>query len=169
MCYILCSHHKMTSWILIKFIYSEKATKLCEISTLLWLAMHRAKIRWRFRKIFWPSQNIWTLLRKKGVKKNKEVHETKAPSEGPFCQAHNLELLYFCLIAAAAVLGNKKGENARLSAVSLFLVKYLLQTFEALKGPFFVWRNILRFFDDELLFSFCALRQVRALTVWPVW
>ena len=48
------------------------------------------------------------LLRKKGVKKNKEVHETKAPSEGPFCQAHNLELLYFCLIAAAAVLGNKK-------------------------------------------------------------
>ena len=47
------------------------------------------------------------LLRKKGVKKNKEVHET-APSEGPFCQAHNLELLYFCLIAAAAVLGNKK-------------------------------------------------------------
>ena len=93
MCYILCSYHKMTSWIL--------------------------------------------LLRKKGVKKNKEVHET-APSEGPFCQAHNLELLYFCLIAAAAVLGNKKGENARLSAVSLFLVKYLLQTFEALKGPFFV-------------------------------
>ena len=93
MCYILCSYHKMTSWIL--------------------------------------------LLRKKGVKKNKEVHET-APSEGPFCQAHNLELLYFCLIAAAAVLGNKKKENARLCAVSLFLVKYLLQTFEALKGPFFV-------------------------------
>ena len=110
------------------------------------------------------------LLRKKGVKKNKEVHETKAPSEGPFCQAHNLELLYFCLIAAAAVLGNKKRENApRLSAVSLFLVKYLLQTFEALKGPFFVWRNILRFFDDELLFSFCALRQVRALISSPVW
>ena len=108
----------------------------------------------------------WTLLlRKKGVKKNKEVHET-APSEGPFCQAHNLELLYFCLIAAAAVLGNKKRENApSLSAVSLFLVKYLLQTFEALKGPFFVWRNILRFFDDELLFSFCALRQVRASTI----
>ena len=27
-----------------------------------WLALHRAKVRWRFRKILWPSQNIWTLL-----------------------------------------------------------------------------------------------------------
>ena len=26
-----------------------------------WLALHRKKIRWRFRKILWPSQNIWTL------------------------------------------------------------------------------------------------------------
>lgn len=58
------------------------------------------------------------LLRKKGVKKNKEVHET-APSEGPFCQAHNLELLYFCLIAAAAVLGNKKRKMLA-SAQSLY-------------------------------------------------
>ena len=62
----------------------------------------------------------WTLLlRKKGVKKNKEVHET-APSEGPFCQAHNLELLYFCLIAAAAVLGNKKrGKCSPLRSLSI--------------------------------------------------
>ena len=29
----------------LKFIYSEKATKLCKISTLLWLALHRTKIR----------------------------------------------------------------------------------------------------------------------------
>ena len=27
-----------------------------------WLALHRTKVRWRFRKILWPSQNIWTLL-----------------------------------------------------------------------------------------------------------
>ena len=26
-----------------------------------WLALHRTKVRWRFRKILWPSQNIWTL------------------------------------------------------------------------------------------------------------
>ena len=37
------SVHKSTYCI--KFIYSEKATK----------------VRWRFRKILWPSQNIWTL------------------------------------------------------------------------------------------------------------
>ena len=27
-----------------------------------WLALHRTKVRWRFHKILWPSQNIWTLL-----------------------------------------------------------------------------------------------------------
>ena len=39
---------------ILKFIYSEKATKFCEISTLL-LSI---KVRWRFRKNLWPSQNI---------------------------------------------------------------------------------------------------------------
>ena len=41
---------------LLKFIYSEKATKFCEIFPL-----HRAQVNWRFCKILWPSQNIWTL------------------------------------------------------------------------------------------------------------
>ena len=27
----------------------------------IWLALHRTKVRWRFRKILWPSQNIWAL------------------------------------------------------------------------------------------------------------
>ena len=27
----------------------------------IWLALHRTKVRWRFCKILWPSQNIWTL------------------------------------------------------------------------------------------------------------
>ena len=30
-------------------------------SPYFWLALHRTKVRWRFRKILWPSQNIWTL------------------------------------------------------------------------------------------------------------
>ena len=40
---------------LLNFIYSEKATKFGEIFTLL-LSFVR-----RFRKILWPSQNIWNL------------------------------------------------------------------------------------------------------------
>ena len=46
----------------IKFIYSEKATKFCEIFTLLLTSTNfvLTKVRWRFRKILWPSQNIWT-------------------------------------------------------------------------------------------------------------
>ena len=27
-----------------------------------WLALHRAKVSWTFRKILWPSQNTWTLM-----------------------------------------------------------------------------------------------------------
>ena len=50
---------------ILKFIYSEKATKFCEIFTLFltgtkYICM--TKVRWRFRKIFWPSKNIWTLI-----------------------------------------------------------------------------------------------------------
>ena len=45
----------------LKFIYlrrSEKATKFCEIFTLLLSYVVPVKVRWRFRKILWPSQNI---------------------------------------------------------------------------------------------------------------
>ena len=41
---------------LVTFIYSEKATKFCEISILLLTTVHA--VRWRFRKILWPSQNM---------------------------------------------------------------------------------------------------------------
>ena len=49
----------------LKFIYSEKATKFWKIFTLLLSYVVPVKsilIRWRFRKILWPSQNIWTLM-----------------------------------------------------------------------------------------------------------
>ena len=49
----LCMH--------LKFIYSEKATRFCKISTLLLSVCTVDKVRWRFRKILWPSQNIRTL------------------------------------------------------------------------------------------------------------
>ena len=29
--------------------------------TYFWLVLHRTKVRWRFHKNLWPSQNIWTL------------------------------------------------------------------------------------------------------------
>ena len=28
----------------------------------IWLALHTTNLWWRFRKILWPSQNVWTLL-----------------------------------------------------------------------------------------------------------
>ena len=31
-------------------------------SPCFWLTLHRTKVRWRFRKISWPSQNLWTLI-----------------------------------------------------------------------------------------------------------
>ena len=50
------SYYYPLSWQL-KFIYSEKATKSCEISTNYFSSNNW----WRFCKILWPSQNLWTL------------------------------------------------------------------------------------------------------------
>ena len=41
-------------FLIIKFIYSEKATKLAK-SPLL--ALHRTNLQWRFRKNLWPFEN----------------------------------------------------------------------------------------------------------------
>ena len=44
----------------LKFIYSEKATKFCAISTLL--LSYVVPVKRRFRTILWPSQNeIWII------------------------------------------------------------------------------------------------------------
>ena len=47
----------------IKFICSEKATKFCEIPTNWFICPMYCQSNnwWRFLKILWPSQNIWTL------------------------------------------------------------------------------------------------------------
>ena len=73
-----CAHHIISSKL--KFIYSEKATKVCKISTLLLSTIHtmveipqnfvafseymnfsNVKINLEiFLKLLWPSQNVWT-------------------------------------------------------------------------------------------------------------
>ena len=45
----------------VKFIYSEKATKLCEIFPLLLTVCTVVKSKGK-SKILWPSQNMWTLI-----------------------------------------------------------------------------------------------------------
>ena len=45
----------------LKFIYCEKATNFYEISALHLTYVERSNLRWRFRKILSPSQNIGTL------------------------------------------------------------------------------------------------------------
>ena len=54
--------------ICLMFRFYRKATKFdlifhlnFTVFTILWLAVHRTRHWWRFRKILWPSQNIWTL------------------------------------------------------------------------------------------------------------
>ena len=49
----------------VKFIHSEKVTNFCQISTIDLSYVVTVKsteiLQWRFRKILWPSQNVWTL------------------------------------------------------------------------------------------------------------
>ena len=50
------------SRVLLKFIYSEKAMQNFVIASPYFCPMLcQSKVRWRFCKILWPSQNIWTL------------------------------------------------------------------------------------------------------------
>ena len=49
------------NYLYVKFIYSEKATKFWEISTLLLAYVVRVKRKVDIRKILWPSENIWAL------------------------------------------------------------------------------------------------------------
>ena len=51
--YFYARRQRFLCFCLLKLIYSEKAT---------WLALHRTKVRWRFRKILWPSQNIFNQI-----------------------------------------------------------------------------------------------------------
>ena len=57
-CCFLQDHPKNSDKKPVKFIYSEKATKFCEISPLLLSVCNVDKRRGRFRIILWPSQNI---------------------------------------------------------------------------------------------------------------
>ena len=56
------SLHSKTHFAELKFIYSEKATKFWEISTLLLSYVVPVKSKMETSQILWPSQNIWTLL-----------------------------------------------------------------------------------------------------------
>ena len=72
-----------------KYKYSEKFAKS---SPYFWLALHsRTKLRWRFCKILWPSQNIWTL-------KTFKIFETLSSSPMP----SSIDLLSINILAKAS-------------------------------------------------------------------
>ena len=51
---------KSSQKVILKFIYSEKATKFCEIFALLLTTVHTVKSKMKISQNFvlWPSQNI---------------------------------------------------------------------------------------------------------------
>ena len=49
--------HKLT---MVEFIYSEKSTKFCEISSLLLSTVHTDKSKVEILQILWPSQKLRT-------------------------------------------------------------------------------------------------------------
>ena len=51
-----------TFWLFYESSYIlRRPQHFAKSSSYFWLALHKTKVRWRFRKFFWPSQNIWTL------------------------------------------------------------------------------------------------------------
>mgnify|MGYP006863931207 CR=1 FL=1 len=47
--------------LMLKFVYWEKGTNFAKSSPYFCLQYIQTKVRGRFHKILWPSQNIWTL------------------------------------------------------------------------------------------------------------
>ena len=53
-------HSWFESWVYSSYIL-RRPQNFVKSPTYFWLALHRTKVRWKFCKILWPSQNIWTL------------------------------------------------------------------------------------------------------------
>ena len=51
----------LESFLFCMYLVSFKVHIFWEGHKILWLCVLQSKVRWRFRKIFRPSQNIWTL------------------------------------------------------------------------------------------------------------
>ena len=68
---IFWSHkvHSLSSYIL------RRPQNFAKSPPYFWQVLHRTKVRWRFRKILWPSQNIWTLIKKNYVSCHKNFIE----------------------------------------------------------------------------------------------
>ena len=78
LCYTLTTHvRRFKTFLCEVHIFWEGHKILRNLHlTFDWLySLHRTKVRWRFRKISWPSQNIWTLCRNlTGDKQEVQIH-----------------------------------------------------------------------------------------------
>ena len=74
----------------LKLIYSEKATNFSKSSPYFWLQYIQSKVRWRFHKILWLSQNIWNLTMS-------SILTTQLPSLVPFQKILKFLLTYLFL------------------------------------------------------------------------
>ena len=53
--------NKVEEYFFEQYSISPQPLKFAKSSPNFWLQYIQSKGRWRFRKILWPSQNIWTL------------------------------------------------------------------------------------------------------------
>ena len=60
----LATDKKLSNKLFTSLIVLRSPQNFAKSPNYFWLALHRTKVRWRFRKILWPSQNIWTLFEK---------------------------------------------------------------------------------------------------------
>ena len=64
--------------------------------TFDWHYLHRTKVRWRFRKILWPSQNIWTLKVYSSYLSNCQFTKMESSWKGHF-QILRFKAFYVCI------------------------------------------------------------------------
>ena len=62
----LCFYLKLEFVFKVHIFWEGHKIFFAKSSPYFWLTLDRTKVTWRFHKILWPSQNIWTLMKRCG-------------------------------------------------------------------------------------------------------
>ena len=82
-----------------------------------WLALHWIKVRWRFRKMLWPSKNIWTLHR-------------IMTSVAEFCVISQIHIEFFGWMSSSKSKTSLSKSNARLKISTQLVMFSITETSE---------------------------------------
>ena len=98
-------------------------------SLYFWLELHRTKVRGRFRKILWPSQNIWTLQNQRDFVPSLDLKEDSMLKMSPILgiQFSNKAVTIFTYeinmykVSSIKLIGNSRSNSPSVLELSILI------------------------------------------------